>query len=68
MGSPTGTAMRPPGAAGQAAPGHGAAAAEAGAGRGLRGKGVAGTLGLELLWAGRTAGFDPRTPSEKQSH
>lgn len=60
--------MRPPAAAERGAPGHGAAAGGAGGDPGGWGKGAAGTPGFERLWAGRRAGFDPRTPSVKQSH
>lgn len=60
--------MRRPGAAEQGAPGRGAAVGGAGRGPGGQGKGGVGTRELELLWAGRRAGFDLRTPSVKQSH
>lgn len=53
-----------PGAEEQGAPGHGAAAGGVEASPGMWGKGAVGTLGLELLWAGRK-GFALRTPSVK---
>lgn len=58
--------MRLPGAAEQGAPGCGAAAGEAGGAPGVWGKGAVGTHGLELLLAGKRAGFDRKTPSARQ--